>query len=242
MTDGDSDMSLKDKLFQAVVEGADADLRRAIEHCSDINIKIFDGKTALMFAALRGHVKCVQLLINAGADLEIMDESGNTALEFAVVGGEVECVQALIDAGANINASQGAALYSAIYTALGDWQPESLRRLIKAGGKLDCENRRGETPAMSAMAWCNLDALQMLIEAGAPLPSLDYCCGRLVRDGENELSGDVLGTHARGCFLLVLRAHLRRIGSRDSTAILSMIEACMSPTISCFGSAPPPAI
>ncbi|CAO2654101.1 Nn.00g108340.m01.CDS01 [Neocucurbitaria sp. VM-36] len=52
-------------------------------------------KTALMIAAMKGHVDIVRLLLHAGADVEMRDRRGKTALVLAQEGGHAEVVQLL---------------------------------------------------------------------------------------------------------------------------------------------------
>jgi hypothetical protein len=57
--------------------------------------------TALIYAANKGHIKIVELLLNAGADVNSQTDIGSTALIGAASDGHIETVQLLINAGAN---------------------------------------------------------------------------------------------------------------------------------------------
>lgn len=61
------------------------------------------GDTALMWAAVAGHVDVVRLLIEAGADVRAVDDEGVTALHLARAKGHTEVAAALLAAGANPN-------------------------------------------------------------------------------------------------------------------------------------------
>ncbi len=61
------------------------------------------GDTALMWAAVAGHVDVVRLLIEAGADVRAVDDEGVTALHLARANGHTEVAVALLAAGANPN-------------------------------------------------------------------------------------------------------------------------------------------
>ena len=61
------------------------------------------GFTALMWAAVNGHVKCVDQLIAAGADVNKQDQHGNTTVMRARRGCSDKCVHQCIKAGAQIN-------------------------------------------------------------------------------------------------------------------------------------------
>jgi uncharacterized protein len=61
------------------------------------------GDTALMWAAVAGHVDVVRLLIEAGADVRAVDDEGVTALQLARANGHTEVANALLAAGADPN-------------------------------------------------------------------------------------------------------------------------------------------
>lgn len=60
--------------------------------------------TALTWAASRGYLPLVKLLIEQGVDLECRDSFGTTALQWAVIDGNEAMIRTLIDAGADIHA------------------------------------------------------------------------------------------------------------------------------------------
>ena len=59
-----------------------------------------DEHTALLWAAKRGNVECLQLLLEAGASLTPCDPTGQTVVHKAAARGAVDCLQLLIAAGA----------------------------------------------------------------------------------------------------------------------------------------------
>ncbi len=79
--------------------------RRAVpRHRADVNAREQRyGDTALMWAAVAGHVDVVRLLIEAGADVRAVDDEGVTALHLARANGHTEVAAALLAAGANPN-------------------------------------------------------------------------------------------------------------------------------------------
>ena len=82
-------------------------VKALLEAGADMNAKNSHGKTALIEAAIRGHVKRLQALITAGADVDehySMNKNGDeTALTEAVSRGKNECVKLLIKSGASVN-------------------------------------------------------------------------------------------------------------------------------------------
>ncbi|KAJ7129531.1 ankyrin repeat-containing domain protein [Mycena epipterygia] len=57
------------------------------------------GKTALHFAALKGHEELVRMLCDFGADVDLSDNKGNTPLHYASSWGHIPIVQLLIERG-----------------------------------------------------------------------------------------------------------------------------------------------
>jgi hypothetical protein len=65
------------------------------------------GRTALIWAAIRGNENVVRLLIKAKANLEIQNNEGNTALELAVKHGHADVAQVLSEAVENLSKNEG---------------------------------------------------------------------------------------------------------------------------------------
>ena len=63
-----------------------------------------DGWSGLMWASMKGHVECVDLLLRSGADANLQEhEKGKTALMHAIEAGKIACVRALVEAGAELD-------------------------------------------------------------------------------------------------------------------------------------------
>ena len=60
-------------------------------------------ETALQVASVKGDVKTVELLINAGADVDALGGECGTALQAAAAGGHEEVVEMLLEADADVN-------------------------------------------------------------------------------------------------------------------------------------------
>ena len=59
------------------------------------------GRTALIIAAIEGHLEIVRMLVEAGSDLNIVDAEGSTALTLARSYGNLDVAALLAEAGAN---------------------------------------------------------------------------------------------------------------------------------------------
>lgn len=71
-----------------------------------VNVDSQDGRgfTALIYAAARGHEKCVKLLLEHGADINKRNQEGGTALMYSVGNAHISTTEFLLSKGANVNA------------------------------------------------------------------------------------------------------------------------------------------
>ncbi len=90
------------KLRRAVAAGDPQAVEAALNAGANINYADSNGWTALMMAALYGHIDIVRLLIDAGAHVNCANNYGNSALIYAAGEGYTEIVRLLIEHGATI--------------------------------------------------------------------------------------------------------------------------------------------
>ena len=75
-----------------------------IEAGAEVNPSLTVTFPPLHEAALNGHVRCIDMLVQMGADLQKSENQFGTALHVACLRGYVECARTLLHAGANPNA------------------------------------------------------------------------------------------------------------------------------------------
>lgn len=131
-------------IHRAEVKGLEA----MIANGADINAQSDEWSPAMQ-ACGDGQIKCLRVLISAGADLEAAGEFGMTPLMVAAMEGEDQCLGALLKAGVDLEKKDGAgrtaAWYAAAYGNL-----DCLARLFKAGVDIDeCEEVDG--PCLEAL-------------------------------------------------------------------------------------------
>ncbi|XP_059158485.1 receptor-interacting serine/threonine-protein kinase 4-like [Physella acuta] len=89
-------------LMHAVYHGRTEIIDYLIDDCGcDVSIKNIAGWTAMMFAALKGHIKIVETLINKGEDIDAVNSFESTALHIAADEGHEHVVRKLLDCGAD---------------------------------------------------------------------------------------------------------------------------------------------
>lgn len=88
--------------FDFVKEGNATGLQQAIAD-GELQLDALDdeGMALLHWAADRGCVDVLRLLLASGADVNVTDEDGQTPLHFASSVGHVDCVRLLLDGGAD---------------------------------------------------------------------------------------------------------------------------------------------
>ena len=119
----------KDLVSQLLTAGADPNwISPRTADLGTGNQPIFYGRSALHFAAYKGHVECLELLLNANANLSALDEFDSTPLHLASLQGELASVRSLISKGINLYAEDryGKTCLHLAFEAL-DFNAESLR-------------------------------------------------------------------------------------------------------------------
>jgi ankyrin repeat protein len=90
-------------VFDAVLKGDIATLKKLLAEGVAINAKGEDGYTALMAAASLGRGDMVKILLDANADLNAVNDDGLTAMQVASNNNHAEVVKLLSDAGNKSN-------------------------------------------------------------------------------------------------------------------------------------------
>jgi uncharacterized protein len=144
-----------------LLEGMEKTLAERSEH-----------KTALMFAAEKGHTEIVDALLKAGSDFTISDKKNRTTLDIAIQQGHTAIVKLLENAGAQ--APKSATLFSeaALLGAAKQGNLEILQSALQAGINPNVSelqegrNPRHKTVLMFASEHGHLETVKILIEAG----------------------------------------------------------------------------
>lgn len=172
------------------------------------------GGSAVLQAAIWGHLDTMLLLLQHGADANLATARGLTPMHHAARRGHLSCVQALADHGARATAE--CALGSTpLMTAAHGGQVEALTCLLEVlkrsellGQNIDAANHQGFT-ALHIAALCSNPALvTALLEAGAD-PQLRTC--------KNDTALDLARRHRR-------LAHVKDVLERHAAMRVQLAE------------------
>ena len=177
-----------------------------------------DNATPIHFAADRGHLKIVQLLLEAGVDTDVATTDGATALYCSACMGHVEVARLLLEAGADKDAAMTEDGSTALYVAAQNGHLEVVPLLLEAGAETDAKDKLGSTALLIAACMGHVEIVRFLLEAGA-----DKDAART--DGTTPLS-----ISAKNCHLEVVRLLLEAGADKDAatidgaTALITSVE------------------
>ncbi|KAM8888988.1 ankyrin repeat and SOCS box protein 12-like [Synchiropus picturatus] len=137
--------------------------------------------TPLHAAVSKGHLSCLQVLLNHGALLDCVDVKAQTPLFAAVRGKYLDCVLALLRAGANPNGSSSNNC-SPVLTAAREGDAEILKHLLQHGAEVNSRSkvllwtssaRVSSGPLYLAAVYGHMECFRLLLLYGA---DPDYNC------------------------------------------------------------------
>ena len=155
-------------LMIAASAGNEECLRFLLNEGAEVNVVDHSwlNASALAHAAWQNHVKCVNMLIEAGADVN----KGNSLL-LACEKGHLQCVVLLIEAGADVNAVEDC-YNTAMFKALEGDHIETVKMLLRAGAHVNKKNVFGYNALQHYIAQHRTrtkEMLMLLIAAGETL-------------------------------------------------------------------------
>lgn len=131
---------------------------------ADPNVLSVEGGSPLLVGGYFGSGELVDLLLSAGADPDQADESGITPFLAACWEGRTQAAERLLAAGASLHAPEDGEgdVWDALHT---ERRTKTLKRLLP---RLDVNPQtRKESPLASAFSYGHLEAVPLLVKAGA---------------------------------------------------------------------------
>jgi ankyrin repeat protein len=166
------------ELLRAIHRAESDLLKEMLAYGADINAQS-DGWSPAMQACGDGQIKCLRILIAAGADLNASGERGMTPLMVAAMEDEKPCLVALLNAGVDLekkdHLGHTAAGFAAAYGTV-----ECLARLLKAGAELDaCVAGSVDPSCVDALAAERARREKIALAKSAPKPKLSVKAPRM---------------------------------------------------------------
>jgi ankyrin repeat protein len=144
-------------------------IRSLLSQHPDVNARLDDGSTALLWAAHQNDLDTAELLVGAGADANIANEFKMTPLSQACTNGNDAFVRLLLKSGANPNAPIGTGV-TPLMTCAKSGSVDAVKRLVEFGAAIEArEPDQHQTALMWAAAEHQLKVVQALIDAHADL-------------------------------------------------------------------------
>jgi len=156
------------KVADAAMQSDAAAVRALIAGGEDVNAAQGDGMTALHWAARRGDIDMVRMLIAAGGNVRAITRLGNyTPLILAAEAGSAPAIDALVAAGADVKGTTASGV-TPLMLASASGQVEAVKTLVARGADVNAaEPTRGETALMFAAANRRIEVVRALIAAKA---------------------------------------------------------------------------
>ncbi|MBO9495492.1 ankyrin repeat domain-containing protein [Thalassotalea sp. G20_0] len=121
----------------------------------------------LHIAAKKGHLACVQTLINAGADVNAALPNGATPLYLAAQENKNNILQALLNEGADPNFSPISDGSTPLHAAVWKNNIACLQTLLNSGANINAAKTSGATSLHMAAYNNSVDSLETLLNGGA---------------------------------------------------------------------------
>ena len=142
-----------------------------LEKGLDVNSVDLLGRTGLILAARRGHLRIVQFLIERGADIDKQSVnqlgfSVTSALTSAAREGHLEVVQCLVKNGAGVNVPDRMGATALTFAASGG-HLQIVQNLLDNGADLGVQSSRGRIALIEAAGGGHFSVVECLMEKGA---------------------------------------------------------------------------
>ena len=164
---------ISQKVFRALEQGDTVALRQILQPGGRSNfVGDFGGQVPIHYAAKKGKLECIKVLLEYGADIHYEDDECETAITLASLHGHTECVRYLLEQGANVNdcAVDGTPL---IYAAqCGNL--ECVKLLLDRGANVNESVSYGETALKAAIRYASVPCVRLLVEHGAKVTKADF--------------------------------------------------------------------
>ncbi len=138
-----------DSFYEAMKREDIVAMSRYVDQLQDPNIRLADGRTALMLAAKLSSREVVKKLLHAGAGINDRNLNGGTALMYSAIRGNSETMMLLLEHGAEVNAAAKFG-WTALMIAAAKGHAKITSILIDHGAEVNIRDVYRWTPLMRA--------------------------------------------------------------------------------------------
>ncbi|MBU0515690.1 MAG: ankyrin repeat domain-containing protein [Proteobacteria bacterium] len=162
-------------IFEAVKSGNLAAVKSILDsNPQAANARGKNRYTPLIWAARKGYLNIVKLLLARGADINGTNKWNNGSLHWAAYNGQVPVVEYLCQKGARMDVAEIEKGHMPLHDAAWKCRVGVVRVLVKHGAPVNARNKFGQTPAQVALKYkCTAVANLLGQQGGGPKPSGD---------------------------------------------------------------------
>ncbi|HLK19883.1 MAG TPA: ankyrin repeat domain-containing protein, partial [Bryobacteraceae bacterium] len=153
-----------DRVLAEIRKGDLAAVTSSLAHGANVNARDAKGATALMYAALYGDTRFVDLLLQKGADPNLSNDLGITPLMWAA--GDFAKTRSLVAHGANVNARSAYGYTALSVAAASPGNLATVKLLLDKGADPKAADKDGVGPVFLACARGDSDILEELLRHG----------------------------------------------------------------------------
>lgn len=152
-----------------VAQAGDTEALKVLITCGEIDLDYQDnnGVSAVMIAALKGHVEVFRLLVYAGADVKLHNKAGETAITLSELNQNRDLFEKVMLEFALEKGNHNAGGFYALHRAARRGDLDAVKLLASRGYDMNVPNGDGYTPLMLAAREGHRSMCELLISFGA---------------------------------------------------------------------------
>ncbi|MDF1570029.1 MAG: ankyrin repeat domain-containing protein [Bacteroidales bacterium] len=160
-------------LLESVIRNNPVNTALLLERGADPDAVSAIGNTALMYAAEKGNMQIMKMLVAAGAEVNTTGFNGATPLFLAILNNDFQATKYLLEQGADPNVKDDFGVTPLLYTAATN-QYQSADLLLFHDADPEVRDAEGNDPLMAAVTFENLETSDVLLQNGLDPDTRDH--------------------------------------------------------------------